>query len=78
MDYWHKCWTCPFFAWDDMLRVHCEGGSRIAFPDKQAAREFMNTYCAGKGNGWKQCGIASALLRYYERQGDKNHEKKSG
>ncbi len=63
--YSHRTWTCPFFTWDDMRSVHCEGG-RLKFKDCTAANAFTGRYCAG-GTGWKSCTVAKALLEYYDR-----------
>ena len=62
--YSNKTFACPFFKWDERLCVHCEGG-RVTFPDKAAAQEYIDRYCAAQG--WQACTVASALLRYYER-----------
>jgi len=64
--YSHKYWTCPFFKWDEPLCVHCEGGKQ-QFPDKMAAQEYAEKYCANL-EGWQHCTIAANLMRYYERQ----------
>ena len=66
MDYWHKAWTCPFFTWDEMLTVGCEGG-KLRFPDKESAVAYMDAHCAGD---WKRCSVASSLLKYYDRKDD--------
>lgn len=66
MAYSHRTWACPFFKWDERLCVHCENGGRISLPDRQAAKEYMDRYCAS-ATGWKDCSFASSLLRYYER-----------
>ena len=72
MDYWHKAWTCPFFKWDDQKSVGCEGG-KLRFPDKQSAVEYMDGYCASP-TCWGKCTVATSLLNFYERQGEKTHE----
>lgn len=75
-DYWHKAWTCPFYAWSDKLRVRCEGGGVQAFPDVKTATEYMDAYCACGRNGWRKCTIAAALLRYYERKDEEENDAK--
>lgn len=45
--------------------IHCEGG-RMEFPDRKAAVEYADRYCASQ-NGWKECSVAASLLQYYER-----------
>lgn len=67
MDYWHKAWTCPFFKWDDMKSVGCEGG-KLCFHDKESAVEYMDKYCAGTGHSWERCSVAASLLKYYDRK----------
>lgn len=66
MDYWHKYFVCPFFKWDEEKKVACEGGSKLLFPNKNVACEFMDRYCANNP-GWKMCTFAQTLLRYHER-----------
>lgn len=63
--YTNKFWSCPFFKWDEKLRVHCEGGV-IRFRDRREAGEYQDCYCASL-NGWKGCSVASSVARYYER-----------
>lgn len=69
MDYWHKAWRCPFFKWDDVQSVGCEGG-KLRFADKESAVEYMDTFCAGPGCAWQQCSVAASLLKYYDRMND--------
>lgn len=63
--YSHKTWACPFFGWDERLCIHCEGGC-MRFRDRKEAVEFQDSYCASL-NGWKDCTVASSVMRYYER-----------
>ena len=63
--YTHVNWVCPFFKWDERLRIHCEGGRQV-YPDRQAARDYAQRYCTHM-EGWKCCSVAENLLRYYER-----------
>ena len=74
MDYWHKKWACPFFKWDDQQSIGCEGG-KLRFHDKESAMQYMDTYCAGPGRSWEQCTVATALLEYYDRKEDNDHEQ---
>lgn len=64
MGYSNKTFICPFFKWDERLGVHCEGG-KVVFPDRAAAEDYIDRHC-GAG-GWRNCSVASSLLRYYER-----------
>lgn len=63
--YSHKTWACPFFHWDERLRVRCEGGC-MSFPDREALAEYADRYCANLQD-WKSCTVAANLLKYYER-----------
>lgn len=74
MDYWHKAWTCPFFKWDDVQNVGCEGG-KLRFKDRKSAVAYMDAYCAGTGHAWEQCSVAASLLNYYDRKEDTDHEQ---
>lgn len=58
----HKKWLCPFFRWDAVDEVHCEGG-RVCMPTKQHAEEYMDKFCC---DAWETCSIAAALNRFYE------------
>ena len=66
LDYWHKTWQCPFFKWDDICRVGCEGKSAIGFPDRDEAKKYFELYCA-ESSGWQSCTVARMLLSYYDR-----------
>jgi len=66
MDYWHRNWACPFFRWDDKKRVCCENGTSLSFPDREAATEYFDRYCASVER-YRHCTVASMLLRFYER-----------
>ena len=35
----HLNWACPFYKWDERLRIHCEGG-RQCYPDRQAVEDM--------------------------------------
>lgn len=69
-----KTWCCPFFRWEDRLRVNCEGG-RVCFHDGEERRLYINRFCACVP-GWEGCSIAQGLQQYYERL--EEHEKKHG
>lgn len=71
MDYWHKAWTCPYFVWDEKLKIGCECG-KLTFPDKKSAVDYMNCYCAS--HGWQKCTIAASTTEYYERTGNNDKE----
>lgn len=64
--YYHRRWECPFYAWDEKLAVHCEGGV-IRLPDKQAMTDYIGRYCCGD---WRRCHIARTVSAYYERKED--------
>lgn len=65
MGYSSKTFVCPFFKWDERLRVHCEGG-HLAFRDRPETEDYIDRHCADL-EGWKGCSLAGSLLRYYER-----------
>lgn len=64
--YSHKTFICPFFKQDERLCIRCEGG-KIKFPDRKAAAEFQDRYCAS--HQWQECSVAQALNDYYNRKG---------
>jgi hypothetical protein len=66
MDYWHKAWVCPYFRWDEKLKMGCECG-RLVFPDRKSAVTYMEKFCADEDHGWKGCSIAKMTNDYYER-----------
>lgn len=39
------------------------------FPDRKAATEYADRYCAHR-SGWRECSVAASLLEYYERSTD--------
>ena len=47
----------------------------MEFPDRKAATEYADRYCAAQ-SGWEECSVAASLLRYYERKED--HCEKHG
>lgn len=73
MDYWRKAWACPFFKWDDAMKLGCDGGV-MRFPDRQAAVEFMDNYCANVP-GFMGCSIEKALEEHYERTNSDDEER---
>lgn len=75
MGYSNKTFACPFFMWDEKLKIHCEGGCRVAFLDRVGASEYIDCHC-GDVNGWESCSIARSLLRYYERCDQREREAK--
>lgn len=60
-------WICPFYRWDEKSCVHCEGGSKVTFPDVTTKMEFYRAYCA-HATGWQTCSVAMSLNKYYERK----------
>lgn len=73
LDYWHKAYTCPYYRTNDVRSLGCEE-SYLIFPDKIAAVEYMDCYCA---NDWESCSIAKTLNRYEERKFKNNEFKKN-
>ena len=65
MGYSNRTWMCPFFVWDEMLAIHCEGG-RLTFKDREQMLEYIDRHCACL-QGWKNCSMAISLEKYYER-----------
>lgn len=55
-----KCWRCPWFGWDGPDFLRCECG-KPAFPDKNAANDYMTKYCAG---AWEACSLAKARAEF--------------
>ena len=49
-------------------------GGRMEFPDRKAATEYADRYCAAQ-SGWKACSVAASLLRYYERKEDQREKR---
>ena len=64
MKYTSKTFLCPFYSWDEKMKIHCEGG-KVLFKDRESAKEYIDRYCAGD---WRKCTVAGSLLRYYERE----------
>ncbi len=60
-------WACPYYAGDAKLKVFCEGGCRVSFPDQQAMADYAGAYCANVP-GWEKCTVAAARNRFYARQ----------
>jgi len=58
-------WACPFWKWEDGLKVYCSGG-RIDFPNAEAREDYIYRYCAYVP-GWEDCTLAANLIRDYER-----------
>ena len=65
MGYSNRTFCCPFFRWDERLRVHGECG-RLTMPDRDATVAFQERYCASQ-QGWQDCSAAKVLLHYYDR-----------
>lgn len=73
--YSSRLWACPFLKWDERLKVHCEGGCCVSFPDARARAGYIAQYCANM-QGWQGCTIAAALLDYYDRRDDTDGTKR--
>lgn len=56
---------CPFWGWDESKVIHCECG-KLDFPDRRAKHDYEET-CCGDQQAWRQCSLAVALQKYYER-----------
>ena len=59
-DYWHYAFACPFFDFDTVDTIGCEGGITIRIPDKQEFRQFAKGYCCSVTE-WDKCPIAKAI-----------------
>ncbi len=70
-----KTYICPFWMWERGRAIRCER-CRMDFPDECAKREYAERYCASL-DGWQECSIAKALLKFYERT-DGDAETKRG
>ena len=57
---------CPFIKALNVKKrfVKCEAGT-ITAPDDYTFRELINLYCGAR---WRNCTMAGALGRYYERK----------
>lgn len=60
-----RTWACPFWKWEEGLKVHCAGG-RMDFTDRAGREDYISRYCANS-SGWKDCTVADNLCRGYER-----------
>lgn len=74
MGYSHITWCCPFFRWDAKRVVRCEAG-RITFPDREAEKSHTKAHCASV-DGWRRCSLASFLTEFYDRQEERDREKR--
>lgn len=54
--------------------MSCEG-CRMDFPDDDTKRDYTERYCASL-EGWENCSIAGALLKFYERTDGDAGEKR--
>lgn len=70
--YSRRVWACPFYRWDEKRRIHCEGGSVLAMPDRESYLAYARQYC-GSASGWRGCSIARALERQWERAEEGKH-----
>ena len=61
-------WACPYYQGDRKLKVFCEGGCRVDFPDRRAMADYTAAHCANVP-GWERCTVAAMRNGYYERQG---------
>ena len=66
MDYWHYNFVCPFFMSDEATMIRCENKTKLCFPDKETAKDYMQRYCAS--HDWKEYSYARGLSLYYDRQ----------
>lgn len=64
--YSNKVFMCPYFAWDERLAIHCEGGC-ASFADRVSAEIYADKFCANI-TGWNRCTLASARTEYYDRR----------
>jgi len=61
-----KTWACPYWRWEDKLKVCCEGCS-MKFRSVEARENYIDQYCANVP-GWEGCPVAVSLGRDYERR----------
>lgn len=60
-------WICPYFKKDRGGGViYCECAT-LRFPDRNARREVVYTYCAHP-DGYNKCVLKQVMDRYYERK----------
>lgn len=60
---------CPFFRRERDQYAYCEM-CRFRFPDKQARRDILFTYCSDPVK-YQECMLYKTLQSYYERLYDK-------
>ena len=60
-----KTWCCPYWKWEDGLRVHCEA-AKLTFSSADEREAYINRYCAAVP-GWADCTIAKFINSKYER-----------
>lgn len=70
----NKLWICPYWKWDGVRTIHCEGGS-LQFPTRECADAYMLAYC-GANPEWQRCSVARALNEYYEKIEEAKDEKR--
>ena len=59
--------VCPYFLRDrGHGRVYCEG-TVFRFPDIEARREYVYTFCAHP-DGFRKCPLKQIMDRYYDRK----------
>jgi hypothetical protein len=61
-----RAYQCPFFRWEDQLKIHCEGGV-LRWPCYEAMQNYIDAFCACSP-GWKNCTVAQNVNDFYERK----------
>lgn len=59
-----RVYNCPFFRWEDGMKIHCESGT-VRFPTIKCKLDYARRFCAAVP-GWNGCTLAQYLKQYYE------------
>lgn len=63
-----RVFECPFFKWEEKLRIHCEAGV-LDFMSRDGYKDYCDKFC-GDALGWKGCTLAQNLGMEYEKGDD--------
>lgn len=74
MHWSRRVWMCPYYRFDDRLKVKCDAGT-IKFPDRYAIVKFADDYC-GNLPGWEKCPLAMCMNDYFDRMEEEELRKK--
>lgn len=64
MSWSRRIWSCPYYKWDDKLRIKCECG-RLDFPARKSLERYADRYCSSV-EGWSRCTLACSMTEYLE------------